>query len=345
MDLLNTYNNVITKLKHIDYQKLWPNFHLYSVALYNEDTVCYKGKLIPKTPEFLANTSIKYNNEMIGIWFLQNEMDLDVLTSKLVHETFHAFQNDQNEARFPNEIEALLTYNYSETNLSIKFEENKLIVELVDSFDQEKFNKLMRLRKQRMELFPYEFHYEMSIEQIEGTANYIELEVLKQLDITKYNNKLSQMKNELLNLKNLRPIRIVSYSIGGLLIKLLIDHHLDIHFNFDENFYLDHLLKKTKSSQIHVPVSHDIQQILDDYDQTTKRYLDHSIKDENLVLKGDFELLGVNVYNARVKGNHVITEYFLMYKDHTKETILNGNYVIKLNEDHKIAEVYKLIKN
>lgn len=104
---------------------------------------------------------------MIGIWFLQNEMELDVLTSKLVHETFHAFQNDQNESRFPNEIEALLTYNYDEKNLSIKFEENKLIVELIDAFNQKKFNQLMSLRKKRMVLFPYEFHYEMSIEQIE----------------------------------------------------------------------------------------------------------------------------------------------------------------------------------
>ena len=43
--------------------------------------------------------------------------------------------------------------------------------------------------------------------------------------------------------------------------------------------------------------------------------------------------------------NYIITEYFLMYKDHDKEIILNGNYVIKLNKDHKITDVYNLIKD
>lgn len=52
MDLLKTYHGVITKMNQIDYQKLMPHFHLYPTALYNQDTVCYKGKLTPKTKEF-----------------------------------------------------------------------------------------------------------------------------------------------------------------------------------------------------------------------------------------------------------------------------------------------------
>ena len=108
---------------------------------------------------------------------------------------------------------------------------------------------------------------------------------------------------------------------------------------------MDLLLKKSKPSITQLPISQEVKQILDEYDQTTKHYLDLSIKEDNLVLKGDFELLGVNVYNARVMSNYIITEYFLMYKDHDKEIILNGNYVIKLNKDHKITDVYNLIKD
>ena len=70
------------------------------------------------------------------------------------------------------------------------------------------------------------------------------------------------MKNELLNVKNLRPIRIVSYSIGVLLIKILIDHQLEIHYDYDHLFYLDLLLKKSKPSKTQLPISQEVKPLI-----------------------------------------------------------------------------------
>lgn len=76
-------------------------------------------------------------------------------------------------------------YRYDEENLSIKLQENRLLLDLYKSYDAEKVELLARYRKYRKEKFPYEFQYESSIEKLEGSANYVEWQALKQLDSLK----------------------------------------------------------------------------------------------------------------------------------------------------------------
>src|SRR6056297_844840 len=97
----------------------------YNFALYNDDTVIINNKTIKKTDEFIVNTAIKYQGEYLAIWYLQNEMDVTILASKLIHEMFHAFQNEQKEKRFPNEFEALVKYENSLEILQLKYLESK----------------------------------------------------------------------------------------------------------------------------------------------------------------------------------------------------------------------------
>ncbi len=344
MDLKKKYENIVDKMKNIDYENIWQDFHQYNIALYDDNSVCYQGRLFPKTNEFIANTSIKYNNEMIGIWYLQEDLDDDILTSKLIHETFHAFQSENNESRFPNEIEALLNYKYDLNNLTLKTAENKLIVELLESFNKDLFDKLISIRKNRLSLYPYEVKYEMSIEQIEGTANYVELESLRQLDYSKYLKKFNQMKKSILNPNNLFPIRIVSYDVGALLIKILIDNALTINYDFNENNYLDFYLKTYDYADFKIKESIELKKLIEQFFSETKYLIEKSVKKENLITEGNYELLGVNIYNARYLNNFIITEYFLMYKENDHDKILNGDFVIKINEKSNILEVYKLTR-
>lgn len=296
MDLKEKYQIIVDKMSSIDYKNMWPDFHQYHIALYDDKNVCYQGRLFPKTDEFIANTAIRYNHEMIGIWCLQEDLDDDILTSKLVHETFHAFQSEKNESRFPNEMEALLRYRYDLQNLSLKITENKLIIELIESFNQDLFDELINIRKYRLSLYPYEVQYEMSIEQIEGTANYVELESLKRLNDSKYMDKLNQMKKSILDPDNLFPIRIISYDIGALFIKILIDNALTINYDFNENNYLDFYLKNYDHVDLKTKESPEVKERLDEFFMETKRFIEKSVKKENLITEGNFELLGVNIY-------------------------------------------------
>ena len=344
MDLIEKYKIIISKMNNIDYESIWQDFHKYNIALYNDNYVCYQGRLIPKTNDFLANTSIKYNNEMIGIWYLQEEIDDDILTSKLIHETFHAFQMESKESRYPNELEALIKYKYDLRNLSLKNLENKLIVELIDTFNRAKFDELMYIRKTRLALYPYEVEYEMKIEQIEGTANYVELESLKQLNYNKYQNKLNQMKNTILNCNNLFPVRIISYDVGALLIKVLVDNLLNINFHFTKNYYIDYFLDTDIPVVLNIKESVVLKIKLKEFISETRRLIKKSVTEENLIIKGNFKLLGVNVYNARYLDNFIITEYFLMYKENNEDKILNGDFVVKVDNDLIISDVYKLVR-
>ncbi len=343
MDLMKKYQVIFDKMNDIDYGSIWKDFHRYNIALYDDKNVCYQGKLLPKTNVFIANTSIKFNNEMIGIWCLQEDLDDDILTSKLIHETFHAFQLE-NESRFPNEMEALISYRYDLKNLSLKIAENKLIVELTESFNKDLFDELLNIRNKRLSLYPYEVQYEMSIEQIEGTANYVELESLKQLNDRKYLEKLCQMKKSILNPNNLFPIRIISYDVGALFTKVLIDNSLKINYDFNENNFVSYYLKTYDHVDFYIQESPEVKKLIEQFFMETKRLIEKSVKKENLIAEGNFILLGVNIYNARYIDDFIISEYFFMYKEDHNDKILYGDFVIKINEEHNVSEVYKLVK-
>lgn len=344
MNLVDKYQIITDKMRRINYEMLWPGFHQYNIALYDDSMVCYQGNIIPKTDEFMANTSIKYNNEMIGIWNMLEDMDVELLASKLIHETFHAYQTENKESRFPNEIKALINYRYDAVNLSMKAIENKLIVKMIESFNLNMFNQFIQIRRQRFDMFPYEVNYEMAIEQIEGTANYVELESLKQLNIEKYQNKLKSMCRSIITDKNLLPIRIISYDIGALLIKIINDNKLQMNFEFNNQYFLSHYLQSVCTIDVEYGTSEEINKLINLYYQETERYIENSTKEENIIARGDFELLGVNIYNARYYQNSIVTEYFLMYKDEENQKILYGNYLAKINDKLRITEIYKLIK-
>lgn len=131
---------------------------------------------------------------------------------------FHAFQNASGESRWPDEKEALLHYQYSSDNLSAKLQEAKLISALLNGDSSADFKTLLHIRKQRAQKHPYEYDYEARIEQIEGSANYVEMRALEQLDPAKAQAKWNGALIAVLDPASYLPIRIVSYTIGALFL-------------------------------------------------------------------------------------------------------------------------------
>ena len=339
VDLLMVYQEIDKRINLISFHSLWKGFHPFSFAVYNDNQACFKGLMIDKPKEFIANTAISFQGEQVAMFRVDEDEDLDIITSKMVHEMFHAYQNEQHDQRFPNEIEALFKYEYTNQNISIKLKENQILHDLVKhGFSQDKWDQFLSLKKYRSIHHAYSLRYESLIEQIEGTANYIELSVLNLLNTEKYKKKINHMLEHIINPHDLLPIRIALYDSGALLLLLMKQQHMSFTEEFTtEPFSLD-LLQDVNYQDIEV--NEHMQEVIDDYYHAIDDIID-TIKQQKPLTSGSFELKGLNIYNAKYHKGFIYTTYFLQYLDHGEEKTLFGNYLIKM-KDLTITEIYQI---
>lgn len=341
IDLLSLYSEIKQLMEKVDFSMLWRGFKPLRFALYNETQCCFDGEYIEKTDEFLANTAIEYEGEHIAIWDVMEPQDAKVLASKMIHEMFHAYQHICGETRFPDEAQALLSYRYSAENLSIKAEEDALIAALTHDFDEEGFERLLRLRRFRHDRFPYEYAYEAAIEQIEGSDRFVELNALKQLSDEKYDKSLSASRKEVGDPLSLLPVRVVSYEIGALMLMLLKEHtNLDFETPSDVPFAIE-MLSCVQNGET-VPVNDRIEGLIRAYHDKTDAIVQRAKEAGRIEAEGDFDLPMVNIYDARCHGGFIVSRFFALYYDAGAPVVLNGDFVIELNGGDRAVRIYRL---
>ena len=333
------YLEVKDNLDKLDFSKLWNGFKPLRFALYNNEQCFFNGNYIEKTEEFLANTAISYNGETIAIWHVQGEIDTVILTAKIVHEMFHGFQELGDEC---DDLSALYKYRYDAKNLGLKLKENQLICELLESFDQEKFKDLLGIRKYREKRFPYEYRYESLVEQIEGTANFVEMGVLKQLSNSLYQKALSQMKARVVLENNLVPVRIISYDIGALFLLLLSENSIEFVKEFKGATFLEKILINANARGIPDRISYKVKAVVDNYYSMAHMEIETAVFKNDVVFKGESNLLAVNIYNAVYHCNHIISRYFVMYGSEDDKKIEYGDFVIETKKPKKITKIYRI---
>ena len=182
MNLDELYSRVSETISSLDFGRIWPGFLPLKFALYDDEKCFYDGAYIEKSDDFCANTSINFQGEQIAIWKVVDDLPALVLASKIVHEMFHGYQTVENWNCWADEMEALYRYQYNADNLSLKLRENELLLRILDHFDEASYQELLSHRKRRSERHPYEYAYESKVEEIEGTATYVEWMTLRQLD-------------------------------------------------------------------------------------------------------------------------------------------------------------------
>lgn len=344
MDLELLYRQIAENIRSLDFSRIWPGFKPLKFALYDNERCFFDGHWVEKTGDFLANTSIVYNGEQIAIWMVQEELKPSVLTSKLVHEMFHGYQNITGVmAGAPNELEALYRYEYKADNLCLKLRENELLLALADRFDPEAFNELLAHRKRRSIGSPYEFTYETKVEEIEGTANYVEWQVLKQLDEAEANALAARMRERLTSPERLFPVRISCYFSGALTVNAL---HAAGLYRFEPSLRpaLLSALEGAAPSNSDLPgraeLARSAASAAEEYNAETDAMIRSAVEKGNIVLEGPAELKGVNVYNARCRNGFITSTYFLMYNDGKEDKVLPGNFVIEMRDEKTIARVY-----
>ena len=343
MNLEEKYNQLKESIAKVDFARLWEGFTPLKFALYN-DTECYfDGRYIEKTDDFCANTAIEYQGEIIAIWNVMEEMEISVFTSKIIHEMFHGFQEKQGWDCWPKETEALFNYRYREENLSIKLRENKLLLELLEGFDREKYRELLACRKYRSERFPYEFGYECRGEEIEGSANYVEWQVLRQLDARKADQLTEDMRRTMLMPECFFPIRISGYYTGALLINAMISAGGYNYGPANRPVIMQKLDGMEPVSEVYAGTEEEHRQMADavaSYTTESKRIVETAVAANEVVLTGPRELVTVNIYNARCYNGYLTSTYFLMYLENGERKMIQGNFVIRMKDVKTIDTVY-----
>ena len=344
MNLEMQYQQVKETISSLDLGSVWPGFKPLKFALYDDEKCFFDGHYVEKTDAFCANTSIVYEGEQIAIWMVQQELDNSVLTSKIVHEMFHGYQNMMGWDCWPNELEALYRYQYDAENLSLKLLENELLLALLDRFDDSALRELLALRKLRSMKYPYEFSYESKVEEIEGTANYVEWQVLRQLDEIRADALIEQMRAVMTKPEYLFPIRISSYFTGALMINALRCAGA-YHFETADRPTILSAIEDIEPSDGLFPekeaVLGSVSSAVEAFRQETDSIIRSALEKNLVVLNGPVELTGVNVYNARCLHGFITSTYFVMVRDGKVDKMLHGNFVIKMQDEKTVAAVYR----
>ena len=343
MSLESLYEQVGKTVSSLDFEKIWPGFKALKFALYDRESCFFDGRYVEKTDAFCANTSILYEGEQIAIWMVQEDLDISVLTSKLVHEMFHGFQRIRGWECWPDEMDALYSYRYDPENLSLKLRENEILLELKDHADEALLRELLASRRYRSEKFPYEYSYERKAEEIEGTANYVEWQVLRQLDPEKASALEEEMRAVMTKPESLFPIRISCYYTGALMISALLSAGL---YDFDPAVRPAPLplLKDTGSEDGFSGGERFLVAAADAAEafcQKSEEIVQSALDRNEIVLQGPCELAFVNIYDARCFNGYLTSTYFVMYREGSEDRMLQGDFVIKMKDKKTIDKVYR----
>jgi hypothetical protein len=190
------YVRVDEILNRVNFNNIWRGFSKFPFALYDKDNVYLYSEVIPYDHRFLGNTSVEYNGEYIAIWNVDDPLveDSEILAANLAHEMFHAYQQKNQETRFPSDL-ILLNYPDSEENFTVKYCENLLLAKAFMAEDINEKNALIAqfisARKYRESLVGDIIIQEYLSETIEGMAEYAGSMALKQISHDKYIKKVN----------------------------------------------------------------------------------------------------------------------------------------------------------
>ena len=352
MDLSCAYHEIEERLDKIDFPALFRGFSRFPFALYDDAEACIGGEMTAKPAEFLGNTSVMYNGAHTAIWDLsQGAGDLDVLASKLVHEMLHAFQNDSGEKRWADERAALVKYRYEEANFAARLEEAACMRKCLAGDAPEAFDRLLGLRRARMESFPFAYDYEARIEQIEGTAQYVELAALAQLDPGKAGEAWERMLAALSDPARYFPVRVVTYLSGAAFIACLRKYtDMDTDVFTDTPFSVAAV---GKAAPCALPEKDGrAAACLDDWRKKNREIVDRTLEKGDLELEGSYRMIAWNVYDGTWDGKYAVLTSFIGYIEgaelpktdeelFAQMKIIHGDFVAEVDDELRLTRVWR----
>jgi hypothetical protein len=343
-DVKELYQSIKGKIKSLDFDKIYKGFKPFDFALYTDDFVVLKDQIIKYDNRFIGNTAIMYEGDYLAIWKIESIfVHFNIITSKIVHEMFHAYQYKCEEKRFPNEFFGL-GYKYEKYNIATKYDETKFLLQAIEEEDMTSLLKFITLREKRRSEYEFDLLYEEGIETVEGTAKYVELQVLSQLSLNDYQKVYDEIKNNIKNIKNYIPIRWISYDIGCLI--LMAKDRFNIEFKAEIG---------TETNNIYNLIFSDYQAIdfyhantildlsfLDQYYQSIVDSINKVLISNPKIHQCD-QVIGFDPLNSFRIDKYIYYRHFVMIKQQGKDVFIHNESVGEVNELNQVFAVYERV--
>lgn len=362
MQVEKAFHKLKQKLSKVDFASIIKDFHRFPFAIYTRQEILlddqkgvfsgfeYREGIYRKTwdDRFLGNTAIKVDGNLVAIWDFSTcseNMDIDQLTSKIVHEMFHCFQQEYKENRWADESLGL-KYPLSSKNLSMKVLENRSLQNAFKTGNDGEIVRFLELRSQRSRMFGRYIDYESAIETYEGMAVFVELSSLSFLKGVKTVDLLgSYLPSDILEAKFLINHRVPGY-YAGLMIAFLLEKNVK---NWEEQFFekkdylwqilADEKLENDKEEEI--PVSKESEEAVDFRRKEIENTFFEFMSFKTYSIKKSYRLTGFDPMNAICFENMVYHRYFVKLRDGAGEYLLEGPVVTRFEES--IFEVSEII--
>ena len=346
------YNKIKENLQKIDFCAIWQDFKPVRFALYNDENVYLDGEIFKTDGRFLGNTAIYFNGERIAIWkvFKPCEEDTDIITANIVHEMFHAFQYNNGETRFTNDL-VLLDYPSDVKNYCLRFEENVLLANVYmledDSQKRDAFVKFIKTRKYRIEQTGDITLQEFCAETVEGMAEYAGSCALKQLSEDKFNARMAEYTDILNSYSGIFfDIRKMCYYSGTILCMVL--RNLGIGFwhktGEEKTPLFPFILKNPDIAGLDMVTGKETNALFENenlhnvvfkyINGKKEQFLDLESMDYETVT-GDFIICGYDPMNMLRYEDKILFKRFVMLMENGKEKplFINGPVIVKLKEN------------
>jgi len=325
--MVELYNKVSLILDSLDFDCLWSGFRRYDFALYNEKSVILKNKIFPHNNRFIGNTAIKFNGKYTAIWNISDYdgMDCEELVSNIVHEMFHAFQQEKNEERFPNDL-IMLDYPNDLVNYQIKWDENKILAKIFQTDDvaqkEKLFAQFVSMRKKRVSLIGDMILQEYLTETVEGIAEYVGTKALQQISLDKYNARISKYCQTLQTLDiDLFNIRRMSYYSGALFGLAAKELNQPLWHEIEKTTTTLFELIASNFSQVEFDCTYDqeVSCLFETYVKTKQSKIDNFLNEHKERITGDFTICGYDPMNMIKYNNLILCEHFVILLDNSTE--------------------------
>lgn len=329
------YEQLSERLNQINFELIWPGFHRYKFAIYTSEKVQFDNKEIPWDDRFIGNTSIHFDGSYVAIWdvghdFMNNDSrDIDILAANIVHEMFHAYQQENGEKRWPKDL-VTLQYPDNIENFNLKYEENKL---LTDAFEQQDLikkrtllNYFYGIRQKRESLIGTMCECEYLTETAEGMAEYAGMLALKMLSQSKYTSKVMTYVKLLRDFTAIQlNIRKISYYSGAILLLTANDMNTNIvHSISNENKTVFRIISQFFSPRLPDDLHEDdrIKTVMEEIKSLNKREVEQFLEEKTKKQNGDFYISGYDPMNMLRVDNYILCKTFIRLTDEsTNESI------------------------
>jgi hypothetical protein len=355
----NIYREIKSSIDKIELSNLWPGFKPYEFALYDDGKVYFETFEIPISNQFVGNTSINYEGKQIAIWKIEETdlNDIDLLTSSIIHEMFHAHQMTFGDNRFFNDLDGL-SYPLEYENFNLKINESRLLASAIReqnyNIKEEFFKKFLSVRQRRFDLIGDNSTYEKSIETIEGTAEYLALASLKIMNHDSYIKQLEKAMNRITTInENFFDVRRMAYYTGALICLLADELSIDCKRAIEPDLQYNYDLITEKYSVetnmvIELDENIEIHGLIDERNIRIRELVDEIMASSNVeIIEGEFSVRGYDPMNMMRSDHFVYHKHFLGIQQDCETDFIMGPIVIETNgkDFSKFSRYYKITNN